>query len=266
MRTLDVFQPFSHKPIFASVFVYFLWLSDSNTYIYNYITAMSTQNSLRPAWHKGAGGGSGRGFQPPPTASDRGDKARSSSWGSQGSRDGNKFSALLDDDDDVPPPGLGNGKSEEKPSGNSRSEAFRTSFGRGSSSGNKKPSGRSLADLAARVPDNASSGRRSNYEGRSSGTGRFSGLRSGEQAGSSGPSGSIDSYKPDPKVIRYTREKLLSMRPPSNQGPQTLPPNLTHLEGSTILSKTIQDPGKSNQRRVSLYIFFCSVVCKSSNT
>lgn len=191
---------------------------------------MSAQSSLRPTWQKG---GNGRGFQPPPTASDRGDKGRSSSWGSQGSRDGNKFSALLDDDDDVPPVNSGgNGKSEEKPSGNARSEAFRSSFSRGTSASNRG-SGRSLADLAARVPENTSSGRRPS---------RFSGLRSGDQGGSSGASGSIDSYKPDPSVVRYTREKLLSMRPPSNQGSQTLPPNLVHLEGSTILSKAPQDP------------------------
>jgi hypothetical protein len=206
----------------------------------------SGSSSLRPAWHKGAGGGGGRGFQPPPTvSSDRGDKARSSSWGSQERRDANKFSAL-EDDDDV---SSGNGKSDERSSGNSRSEAFRTSFGRGSSSATK-PSGRSLADLAARVPEGAPTGRRqtTNYEARGSGsTGRFTGSRSGDQGGS-GSGGSVDAYKPDPKVIRYTREKLLSMRSPSHLGDQGLPSSLSHLEGSNIISKTSQDPGELKLR------------------
>jgi hypothetical protein len=200
---------------------------------------------LRPAWHKGAGGGGGRGFQPPPTvSSDRGEKARSSSWGSQQSRDANKFSALQDDDDVSP----GNGKSDERSSGNARSEAFRTSFGRSTSS-NTKPSGRSLADLAARVPEGAPTARRqtTNYDSRGSGsTGRFTG-RPGDPGGS-GSGGSIDVYKPDPKVIRYTREKLLSMRPPSHLGDQGLPSSLSHLEGSNIISKTSQDPGEFKLR------------------
>ena len=132
---------------------------------------------------------------------------------------------------------------EERNAGNSRGETFRTSFSRSSSG--PKPSGRSLADLAAQVPENSSAGRRhiSNYESRSSGSsGRFSGLRPGDHV-SSATSASTDSYKPDPKVIRYTREKLLSMRPPSQYGDQSLPANLHHLEGSAVVSKVPQDPG-----------------------
>mmetsp|Transcript_24154 Transcript_24154/g.59130 ORF Transcript_24154/g.59130 Transcript_24154/m.59130 type:complete len:680 (+) Transcript_24154:106-2145(+) len=196
-------------------------------------------SSLRPAWSKGAGGGGGRGFQPPPTVSaDRSDQPRSSSWGSQERRDSNKFSALQDEDDEK----AGSTQREERNSGGSRGEAFRTSFSRSSSG--PKPSGRSLADLAAQVPENSPAGRRhiSNYESRSSGgSGRFSGLRSGDHA-NPGAAVSMDSYKPDPKVIRYTREKLLSMRPPSQFGDQSLPVNLRHLEGSAVLSKAPQDP------------------------
>ena len=200
----------------------------------------SGSSSLRPGWYKGAGGGGGRGFQPPPTvAADRVDKARSGSWGSQERRDHNKFSALQDDDDIVAP---GNGKGgDEQPSGNSRSEAFRTSFSRSASTGERRGGGRSLADLAARVPDTAVTGRRhsANYDGTGRATGsRFSSLRSGESGST------IDNYKPDPKVVRYTREKLLSMRP-SPRGPDPGPPSdIAHLDGAVILSQTCQDPGK----------------------
>ncbi|CAJ1955860.1 unnamed protein product [Cylindrotheca closterium] len=193
-------------------------------------------SSLRPAWSKGAGGGGGRGFQPPPTISaDRSDQPRSSSWGSQERGDNNKFSALQDEEDEI----AGSGQREV---GVPRGEAFRTSFSRSSSG--PKPSGRSLADLAAQVPENSPAGRRhiSNYESRSAGgSGRFSGLRSGDH-GNPGTPVSTDSYKPDPKVIRYTREKLLSMRPPSHLGDQSLPATLCHLEGSAVLSKAPQDP------------------------
>jgi hypothetical protein len=197
----------------------------------------ANSSSLRPGWYKGAGGGGGRGFQPPPTVtSERGDKSRSSSWGSQERKDSNKFSALEDDDDAVDP---GNGKGGDKPSGNSRSEAFRSSFSRSASTGEKRPGGRSLADLAARVPESAATGRRhpAGYDsaaGRS--TGRFT--RPGE------PGGAVDNYKPDPKVVRYTREKLLSMRL-SPRGPDPGPPtDMSHLEGAVIISQTCQDPGK----------------------
>ena len=199
----------------------------------------ANSSSLRPGWYKGAGGGGGRGFQPPPTVtSERGDKSRSSSWGSQERKDSNKFSALQDEEDAGV---VGSGKGDDKPSGNSRSEAFRTSFSRSASTGEKRAGGRSLADLAARVPDSAATGRRhsSNYDGAGRGGGsRFSSLRTGES------SGSIDSYKPDPKVIRYTREKLLSMRP-SPRGPDPGPPTeMTHLDGAVVVSQTCQDPGK----------------------
>lgn len=203
-------------------------------------------SSLRPAWYKGGSQG-GRGFQPPPTvtSSDRGDKSRSSSWGSQERRDSNKFSALQDDDD-VPPMSKPDGAG-----GNSRSEAFRSSFNRSSSVG-QKPPGRSLADLASRIPEAAGPGSRRSAAGfergaPGSGSGRFSGLGGGRTSDSSAPSGaaaagSIDAYKPDPKVIRFTREKLLAMRPTPNpaDGP---PASLKHMEGSVFLSKEPQDPG-----------------------
>jgi hypothetical protein len=212
----------------------------------------SGSSSLRPAWYKGAGGQGGRGFQPPPTVtSDRGEKSRSESWGSQERRDSNKFSALQDDDDLPPVQGGSVGKGDgEKPSGNSRSEAFRSSFNRSSSTG-QKPPGRSLADLAARMPDTGPTTRRSTttpYERATgaAGSGRFTSVRAGEGGlppGMGAPS--ADTYKPDPKVIRFTRERLLSMRPPKSQIEEGPPPMLKHMEGSVMISPEAQDPGQS---------------------
>ncbi len=188
----------------------------------------ASSSSLRPAWHKGTSGG--RGFQPPPTVSERGDKARSGSWGSPERNNSNKFAAL-DDEEEI---SSSNGKSDDKP--NSRSEAFRSSFTRSSSTGNKPP-GRSLADLAARVPEppGGTVGRRSFDVRSTSGQGRFTNVRSTSE----GPT--VDNLKPDPKVIRYTREKLLSMRPVPHE--EELPDLLQEVEGLAILSKTPQDPG-----------------------
>jgi hypothetical protein len=218
---------------------------------------MSSSNSasLRPAWYKGGGAGGGRGFQPPPTVtSERGEKGRSASWESQERRDSNKFSALDDDDEDGPAPG-GNGNSDDKPTGNARSEAFRTSFSRASSAGTK--TGRSLADLAARVPEGAApTGRRiaSGYDSaRPAGTGRFPVLPGRDASGPSAAGGSTDSYKSDPKVIRFTREKLLSMRPRST-GDEEIPDELKLLEGAVIISTTPQDPGESELSCVSLLV------------
>lgn len=225
---------------------------------------MSNNNSsLRPGWFKGSGAGGGKGFQPPPTASDRGDKGRSNSTGSSGdnesgSRRDNNIFALLDDDDGAGS-GVGDGngivhasESSSKPPpviNSSRSEAFRSSFTRATSSGSR----RSLADLAARVPESSSlgghGGRRhgshhSGYDGPKGGhggSGRFSHMHSHESTSMGGHSGSIESYKPDPKVVRYTREKLLSLRfaPRGNPGP---PEELKSLEGSVVISATAQDP------------------------
>jgi len=220
---------------------------------------MSNNNSsLRPGWYKGSGVGGGKGFQPPPTASDRGDKGRSNSMESEteGRRDSNKFAALLDDDDGAGD-GNGNGngvvhaaESSSKPPpvvSSARSEAFRSSFNRTSSTGSKiGVSGRSLADLAARAPESASGGHRrhSAYDGpkggiggsgSSSGNARFPNLHSGDGM----PGGSIESSKADPKVVRYTREKLLALRPRDDAGP---PGELKLLEGAIVISSTTQDP------------------------
>jgi len=228
---------------------------------------MSKSNSsLRPGWFKGSGAGGGKGFQPPPTASDRGDKGRSNSTGSGGDnesgsrKDSNIFAALLDDDDGTGS-GVGDGngivhasESSSNPPpviNSSRSEAFRSSFNRASSTGSR----RSLADLAARVPESApalgshGSRRHTSHntafdgpKGGAGGSGRFSHVHSHDGGSTGGHGGSIESYKPDPKVVRYTREKLLSLRfAPRGEDPGP-PDELKPLEGSVVISATVQDP------------------------
>eukprot|EP00523_Entomoneis_sp_CCMP467_P010635 CAMPEP_0168738414 /NCGR_PEP_ID=MMETSP0724-20121128/10919_1 /TAXON_ID=265536 /ORGANISM="Amphiprora sp., Strain CCMP467" /LENGTH=1104 /DNA_ID=CAMNT_0008785753 /DNA_START=77 /DNA_END=3391 /DNA_ORIENTATION=+ len=178
----------------------------------------STNSSLRPAWRNSSGG---RGFQPPPSvASERG---RSQSIGSSGDNSAgenrastyNKFSALDDDEDGIetaaerPPP----------PKGNSRSEALRQGLGSRSSSIGKSSmggGGRRLADLAATAPE------RPGYTA----TGRFAPRPAAVP---------ID----EGKIIRFTRERLLSMRPAPNP---VLPLDLKPLEGNVIISETPQDP------------------------
>lgn len=165
--------------------------------------------SLRPTWSRSSGSQGGRGFQPPPAVpAER--RSRSGSQGSSGSagdqRPSNKFAALDDDEDENP-------KAARPP-------PFRSgSFGadRKSPSG---PKGRSLADLAATVPD-ATIGRPGSY--RSSRSDSFS--------------------EPSAKVTRFTREKLLALRPrPDPDAPY--PDSLKHLEGNPILSATPLDPGE----------------------
>ena len=171
---------------------------------------------LGPTWSKG-----GRGFQPPPPA-ERVTRTRSGSVGSSGSESRpsnvNKFS-VLDDDDDV----------NSRPA-NSRSEALR-SFNR-SSSGGIKPTGRSLADLAARTPAvGISRSSSAPFREEAGGGGRFSGLSSGDREGSNA------------KVIRYTREKLLALRKAPGPNDPNPPEVLKHIEGSSVLSPEPQDPG-----------------------
>ena len=128
---------------------------------------------------------------------------------------------------------------------NSASSAF-PSFNRSASTGAKVTGGRSLADLAAGLSP-ASSGpssglsRSSSTGYRSSGDhdrgGGGSGIGDGvSRGGGSGGDGGA-------KVIRYTREKLLSLRPvpKEDEGPPAI---LKHLEGSVVISKAPQDPGE----------------------
>ena len=169
--------------------------------------------SLRPTWSRSSGTG-GRGFQPPPPVPPE-RRTRSGSQGSSGSNDPpkatNKFAALDDDEDEVPL---------------ARSPPFRSgSFGHPKSPSG--PKGRSLADLASNVPEPTTIGGRAHSAGY-----RGAAIRS-------------DSFSESTKVIRFTREKLLALRPkpdPNSVGP---PQNLQHLEDNPILSQEPLDPGKS---------------------
>ena len=212
---------------------------------------MSSSNSggsLRPAWNRG----NSKGFQPPPqveqppASSSRSKNVSSNDHDHHrhtnppnnhaSQRDNyNKFSALDIDDDDVviatttsgastlatnaatdasksSTAAASNATSTETPSivTNSRSEALRNA-------------GRSLADLAARAPPMDRN--------------RFSNLRTS----SVGSNSEVAEQKPpEEKVIRYTRERLLSMRP----APLAVPREALklELEGSAILSDVAQDP------------------------
>ena len=220
----------------------------------------SGSSSLRPAW-KG-----GRGFQPPPTVtSDRETRGRSSSISNEPGRGSNKFSALSDDDDFQVVSGK---KSRDRnnnhnnnsdhangdPKPNSRGEAFRSSFTGGG--GRSSKPGRSLADLAARVPEGMSRAQSTGaYPSLGSGGRRFSGLGAGGAGGSGDPTEDAaraarnepSAYKQAvdaAKVIRYTREKLLALRPRQAPSAEFPPPHLKHVDATVLLSETPQDPGK----------------------
>ncbi|GAX13045.1 hypothetical protein FisN_2Hh527 [Fistulifera solaris] len=179
---------------------------------------MSSPSSLRPAWHRGASGG-GRGFQPPPQVSN---ERRTSGGNPPEAKQSNfnKFSALDDDDD----PSLLEKKTEER-TANSRSEALRSTNNNRSAATNAK--GRSLADLA-----------------RTSERERSASYGSAGDRSISGTAGvkpvSVTAPNTEAHVIRFTREKLLSMRP----APRASPPDALRevLEGTVILSEAAQDP------------------------
>ena len=180
----------------------------------------STSSALRPAWRNSSGG---RGFQPPPSVGS--ERGRSQSIGSTGDNSGgenrayNKFAALDDDEDGMENAAVTN---PAPPKGNSRSEALRQGLGPRASSKGGPSSGRRLADLAATAPEQAAATR--GYSG------RYSSRSNGNSAAPPVDEG---------KVIRFTRERLLSMRPaPSNSPPEVLTP----LVGNVIISELPQDP------------------------
>ena len=130
--------------------------------------------------------------------------------------------------------------------------------------------GRSLADLAARVSDRPSTANNDHHRGggdrnnhnmdhrsaRSSSAG-ITRVRSGsgeglgygnimarddrDRSGSHGSSGGMEGSGSGAKVIRYTREKLLSLR---GRGDDGLPDCLKVMEGSVVVSTASQDPGE----------------------
>ena len=158
-------------------------------------------SSLRPAWK-----GGGRGFQPPPAV----ERQKSAT---------NKFAALNDEYDDDEDDSAELGKQAEEAANRLQSS--------------RRP-GRSLADLAARAPQRERSASHGSERSAGSGSGggggvsRFSSYVSSTTAPSSA------------NVIRYTRERLLSMRPPP--APTAPGELLKAIEGTVILSDVAQDP------------------------
>jgi len=181
----------------------------------------------------------------------------------------NHFAALDMDEDDAPPSSSsiggktttsngsrgGGGSSSAAAAGvaspSRRSEALRHS---GSSSFGPagKRSGRSLADLAATLAPSDQGGAASRRGGGAgSGGAAPRGGSGGGRGGGSGGSGdhhhrptkSSTDYDMDKTVIRYTREKLLSLRPPVNASTELiLPDKLKHLEGVSVISDKANDP------------------------
>lgn len=218
-----------------------------------------SQPRLGPAWRSASQGG--RGFQPPSAAPDT-DETKNSNR--------NSFS-LLDMDDDNNPRSQGlasksSGNANGASSGSSgisprkaftsRSEGLRSagvgsggfgtrsmssSKGSGTSSGSSGVTGgRSLADLASRFPSSGGglNGRRSSHH---SSHGGFDDTEGRPGAMSMGRSSSLRDFVDDKKVIRFTREKLLSMRPRAEPG-ATHPAALNCIEGLPLLSKEPLDP------------------------
>uniref|UniRef100_A0A7S4QU95 GYF domain-containing protein n=2 Tax=Ditylum brightwellii TaxID=49249 RepID=A0A7S4QU95_9STRA len=235
-------------------------------------SASSSLPRLGPAWHRGPQGG--RGFQPPPAVPDgRGAGGAGGAAGAAGGGGGggvygrdrsgsgsadkknhssNSFSALLDEDEG----GSNGGKHDEGGArrsssrgrfgnlsvgtGGGSSASSGASYGRSSSIGTGaersgpggiKTTGRSLADLAARVPASPMGRSHASYRSTSSDDGGGSGrISSGFPRGESG------------KVIRFTREKLMSLRPVPKPDAEAPPFHLKQFEGAPILSKVPQDP------------------------
>ena len=231
----------------------------------------SQQPRLGPAWRSNASGG--RGFQPPPAVPDASSKQhqqqhgggdhgrdRSGSHASGGSSGRNPFSLLDDDADEIVSGGGGGGSTATSTS--SRFANLRSSgpsYNRSASTGTAtssggKPGGRSLADLAAAAGLGSGGGERggegrptsSSGLSRSSSTGYHgsSGGHTQRGRGGSGDHGDgFGSNSSGGNVIRYTREKLLSLRPVPKGG-EGLPDVLRALEGSVCVSDAAQDPGE----------------------
>lgn len=194
------------------------------------MTSNPQQPRLGPAWR-----GKGSGFQPPPAVPDAKQRPNSSDSSSGRNRSGsnasgepvrrNPFSALEEDNSGAAangaPPEGGRFSSLSSRGGGGGG------FHRSSSSVQGKP--RSLADLAASAPPPRRNTLAAHSEGRFPDRGERGG---GDRGGVEGE-----------KVIRYTREKLLSLRPRPSDG-EGLPDCLKGMEGSVIVSSKPLDPGE----------------------
>eukprot|EP00557_Chaetoceros_sp_GSL56_P004917 CAMPEP_0176492920 /NCGR_PEP_ID=MMETSP0200_2-20121128/9277_1 /TAXON_ID=947934 /ORGANISM="Chaetoceros sp., Strain GSL56" /LENGTH=1074 /DNA_ID=CAMNT_0017890557 /DNA_START=216 /DNA_END=3440 /DNA_ORIENTATION=- len=211
---------------------------------------------LGPSWRSTTQGG--RGFQPP-SASTTTQETSSGKPTSDSNR--NSFS-ILDTDDDARSfsattttklnEASTSSSSSPKRNFSSRSEGLRSAgigggaFGnRSSSSGtasSSKGGGRSLADLASRLPSSSGTavGRTGSVNRRSgSGDDTYGMTTVGRIVSLSSSSGR--EYVEDKHVVRYTREKLLSMRPRTDPS-ATRPERLKVLDGTPLLSTEPLDP------------------------
>lgn len=244
-------------------------------------TAAGLQPRLGPAWRSASNQG-GRGFQPPPAATRRGSNDGGTSDGVARetlSSNQNSFSLLDMDDDAVglggsagtpgkgslgsTSKGLGGGGSSKHDEGSngagfvkkssgggfmSRSEGLRSAgavggssyiSSRAASTGSKggnggSGGGRSLAELASRVSTTSRNHGQSSHQ-----RGGYDDSASNNRGlGTSRANGMIE----DKNIIRFTREKLLSMRPRPDGSSTGLPDNLQHLEGLPLVSIEPLDP------------------------
>ena len=166
--------------------------------------------------------------------------------------------AALSLDDDAP------GSSANKTANGSRSDGLRqSSFGAGGGGGgggNPRRSGRSLADLAKSIgpSDSAPGGRGGPVGDRRSGGPRGPGgpSRGEPRGGDRSERRALPEFVFDKSVVRYTREKLLSLRP-STSGDGELPAKLKHLEGVSVISDKTNDPGKRPRPWPFILLFCC---------
>jgi hypothetical protein len=217
-------------------------------------SAASSGPRLGPSWRSTNQGG--RGFQPP-SASSTQDASHESNR--------NSFS-ILDTDDDVrssfsastkmnetAAAATGTSTSSPKRSFSSRSEGLRSAgigggaFGNRSTSSSSKgtATGRTLADLASRLPSSSGTG----TGGRTGSVNRRSGSGDDTYGGMTGRVSSSREYVEEKNVVRYTREKLLSMRP-STDPSAIRPEGLKVLDGTPLLSPEPLDPG--------MYLYVCN--------
>jgi hypothetical protein len=148
----------------------------------------------------------------------------------------NSFSLLSGgDDDDDDSPSMSNGGGPKRCDGllSGPSSSKQPLFQRSTSSGLRSTGGRSLAELAASAPPST---------GRTASVGVGASLvRRSDSRDGGGSLGRSFAEDPDNPTTRYTREKLLAMRPtPCRRLPELLSP----LEGGVVVSTSDQDPGE----------------------
>ena len=100
-------------------------------------------------------------------------------------------------------------------------------------------------DRAARACDRATPGRAPDR--------RSGGPRGPRPAGGGGSSSGpererrvLPEFEWDKSIVRFTREKLLSLRP-GGAGGGELPAKLKHMEGVSVITEAANDPGKTRR-------------------